>query len=247
MFVLDPALFFLLAIVVPVAGYVSFKRLVRRIEAGEAFDRNEFYQTTMVSQWILFALTLAAWLYQGRSLGMLGFERSVQVGFYLGVGLTLAGIIALLIQIRQIKSASTEEIQRIRKQVGNLEFIFPRNGNELGRFYTLSLTAGIVEETLWRGFIIWYLAQFMPLWAAASVSVIGFTVAHAYQGTANLPKIAVIGAFFTGLFFLSGSLFLPIILHAAVDILQGRAAYEVMRRADDADSSDTDRGVVGIT
>ncbi len=40
------------------------------------------------------------------------------------------------------------------------------------------------------------------------------------------------GAALTGLYVLTGSLWLPIILHAAVDILQGRLLYEIMRRSD---------------
>jgi membrane protease YdiL (CAAX protease family) len=45
-----------------------------------------------------------------------------------------------------------------------------------------------------------------------------------------------------GLYLLTGSIWLPIILHAAIDILQGRMAYEVMRRSqfDDHDLDDTD-------
>ena len=107
----------------------------------------------------------------------------------------------------------------------------PRNGNELGRFYGLSLTAGIVEEALWRGFIVWYLVQFMPLWAAAVISTLGFGLAHAYQGISNLPKITLVGAALMGLYVLTGSVWLPIVLHSAVDVLQGRTAYEVLCRA----------------
>jgi len=53
---------------------------------------------------------------------------------------------------------------------------------------------------------------------------------HSYQGLANIPRVAMIGAVFSGLYLLTGSLWLPIILHAAVDLLQGRLAYDVMRR-----------------
>lgn len=42
--------------------------------------------------------------------------------------------------------------------------------------------------------------------------------------------MALVGAVFAGLFLLTGSLWLPIILHAAVNLLQGRLAYNVLRR-----------------
>jgi membrane protease YdiL (CAAX protease family) len=237
---IDHLLLIILAIVHPVAGYFSFQRLLRRINAGEAVDRNNLYQLTITGQWVLFALTIGAWLHQGRTLPALGFDLTMNTAFFIGAGLALAGIVLLLMQIRQIKSAPYEDIRRFRGQLGNLEIIVPRNGNELVRFYGLSLTAGIVEETLWRGFMIWYFSHVMPLWAAAMISVIGFGVAHAYQGIGNLPKITLVGAAFAGLYLLTGSLWLPIILHAAVDILQGRAAYEVIRRDDFDKPQDTD-------
>ena len=113
---------------------------------------------------------------------------------------------------------------------GAVFLLVPRNGSELARFNVLSVTAGIVEETLWRGFLIGYLGQFMPVWAAAIISAIGFGVAHGYQGLANIPRITLVAAVFAGLFVLTGSLWLSIILHAAVDLLQGRLAYDVSRR-----------------
>ena len=88
----------------------------------------------------------------------------------------------------------------------------------------------MVEETLWRGFLFWYLGQSMPIWVAAIISAVGFGLAHGYQGLANVPRVAFVGAVFSGLYLLTGSLWLSIILHAAVDLLQGRMAYDVMRR-----------------
>ena len=96
----------------------------------------------------------------------------------------------------------------------------------------MSITAGIAEELVWRGFFIWYLSQFMPVWAAAVVSTVGFGVAHAYQGWQNVPKILLVGAVFALLFLMSGSLWLPMLFHAVVDISQGRLAYDVINRVD---------------
>ena len=241
---IDHLLLIILAVVHPIVGYFSFQRLLRRIEAGEVVDRNNLYQMTMIGQWVLFALTIGAWLYQGRDLPTLGFGLTTDIAFLIGVGVVVLGVFLLLTQVRQIRSAPNEDIRNFRGQLGNLEVIIPRNGNELVRFYGLSLTAGIVEETLWRGFMIWYFSQFMPVWSAALISVIGFGIAHAYQGVGNLPKVTLVGAAFAGLYLLTGSLWLPIVLHAAVDILQGRAAYEVIRRDDFDKPRDTDEAML---
>jgi membrane protease YdiL (CAAX protease family) len=100
-------------------------------------------------------------------------------------------------------------------------------------YYGLSLTAGIVEEMLWRGFLILYLGQIVPVWAAAVASGVLFGLAHAYQGLASLPKLCAAGLLLSGLFLLSGSLWLPMVLHVIVDALQGRSAFDLspMRRS----------------
>lgn len=244
MTIIDHLLLVLLAVIHPVVGYISFQRLLRRIAAGEVVERRSLYHMTITGQWALFALTVGAWAYQGRSMQTLGFGLSMNLSFYIGVVAAALGIVLLIMQIRQIQSAPQEDISNIRGQLGTLEIIIPRNGNELARFYGLSLTAGIVEETLWRGFMIWYFSHFMPIWLAALVSVLGFGIAHAYQGVANLPKVTLVGAVFAGLYLLSGSLWLSIIFHAAVDILQGRAAYEVIRRDDIDKPGDADAAML---
>lgn len=233
MILIDHLLAFILVLVMPVAGYLSFQRLMRQVETGKSVDRTRLYNETFVTQWSLFVAVLALWLSQSRSFAVLGFSQAVDTGFIIGAVFAIAGIGLLLVQVRRVKCASAEKIHSYRKQLGKLAVILPRNGNELGRFYWLSLTAGIVEETLWRGFMMWYLSQFLPLWAAAVIGTVGFGIAHAYQGIANLPKVTLAGAVLVGLYLLTGSLWLPIVLHAATDVMQGRLAYEIMRRDDD--------------
>lgn len=232
MLLLDHLFIFVLVVVQPVAGYINFNRLVRRARAGDPIDRARLYLETIAGHWVLFGLALALWFFQQRSWNDLGFGLTMDKWFAVAVALTIGGIVLLLMQLRQAANTDTEKLRGSLGDLGKLEFIFPRNGNELGRFYWLAFTAGVVEETLWRGFIIWYFSLFLPLWAAALISAVGFGVAHAYQGIRNVPKIAIVGAAFAGLYLLSGSLWLPMVFHAAVDILQGRLIYDVIRRCD---------------
>lgn len=241
MLILDHLLFIVLAVVHPAAGYVSFRRLLRRVEAGEHVARNTIYDSTMIGQWALFGVTMAIWAGADRDWQWLGLGGTLDSRFFAGAILTGIAIGFLILQVRQIAKATTVELEQIRAQLGKLEFIIPRNGNELVRFYGLSLTAGIVEEVLWRGFMIWYLHQFMPLWGAATLSTIGFAAAHAYQGAANVPRIMLVGAAFAGLYLLTGSIWLPIILHVAVDVLQGRTAFEVLRRLEPVEPQTGDK------
>ena len=244
MILLDHLLFLVLAIVHPVLGFFSFRRLLRRIAAGERIDRAHLYNVTMIGHWTLFAVALALWAGTGRDWQLLGLGLNLDARFLAGIVLTALGIVYLVRQVREVDTADQDDIRTVHRSLGKLDVIIPRNGNELGRFYALSTTAGIVEELLWRGYIIWYLASFMPIWVAALLSAVLFGIAHAYQGPANLPRITLVGIAFAGLYLLTGSVWLPMILHAAVDILQGRMAYGVVRRFDTNGPGDTMAGTV---
>jgi membrane protease YdiL (CAAX protease family) len=178
----------------------------------------------------LFVLAVSLWGTANRAWTELGFRFELNDYAVTGAVLTAAGITFLVMQLRQVATASNAQIQRIKSAFGELALLVPQNGSELAAFNVLSLTAGIVEETLWRGFLFWYLGHVMPLWLAALVSAIGFGIAHGYQGVANIPRVILVGAVFSGLYSLTGSLLMSIVLHAAVDLLQGRLAYEVLRR-----------------
>jgi membrane protease YdiL (CAAX protease family) len=231
MTLLDHGFVIIIAVVYPIAGYIGFRRLLRRVAAGEKVNRSRLYRNTFIGHWMLFFMGMALWAYADRPWSAIGFGLDINLWFGVGAILTVLGIVALVMQNRHVRAAKPDEIKSLRERLGKLSIIIPQNGNELARFYGLSITAGIVEEILWRGFLIWYFSQFMPLWAAALLSTIGFGLAHAYQGPAQLPHITAVGAAFTVLYLITGSIWLPIILHAAVDILQGRLAYDVMYRS----------------
>lgn len=248
MTLIDHLFAFIIVVVHPVAGYISYQRLVRQARAGEIINRSRLYEMSILQQWVLFGICLAFWAGSTRAWDTLGFAFTMDALFLAGAALVAVAIFLLYQQYRQVVTASQEDLVKYRQSVGTLDLIIPRNGNELGRFYALSVTAGIVEETLWRGFLIWYLAAAMPLWAAAVVSSVAFGIAHAYQGPANIPKIVVIGGVFAAVFLLTGSLWLAMVLHAVVDIVQGRVAYELFRRTDDESSSaDESNGSPGVT
>jgi len=232
---IDHAFFLFAAFAYPLFSFFSFRKLLARIAAGDRIERKTLYNSTMLGLWLLFAGAIGTWALGGRTWATLGFSLQIDGMFLASVGLLVAGVVFLVLQIREVGGMNADDLAEFRRSVGDLDILLPRNGNELNRFYVVSLTAGVVEEVVWRGFFIWYLSQFLPLWTAALVSAIGFGVAHAYQGWSHVPKIVLVGAAFVLLFLMSGSLWLPMTFHALVDICQGRVAYEVVSRTDMGD------------
>ncbi len=233
----DHLVVIIFAVIHPIAGFIAYRRWLSKIEAGMPVNRKLLYLHTIGWHWALFVLAIVVWALSGRGWGTLGFGLDLNLRFWAACGLTIAGTVVMVLQLRQVASASQEEVTRLKADFGQLILMMPHNGSELMRFNMLSITAGVVEETLWRGFLIWYLAQFVPLSAAAVISAVGFGIAHGYQGLTNVPKVMLVGAIFSGLYVLSGSLWLPMILHAVVDLLQGRLVFDVLRRDDYATSS----------
>lgn len=239
MTIIDHLFFLALAVAYPVASYISFKRLLRRIAAGQVVGPTEIYKSTLISHWTLFGMTLAIWLATSRSWAALGFGSDIDAGFLLGLALTAAAIVVMMRQYGGLDDASEKTRESLRRQIGDLEFMMPRNNAELRRFYAVSATAGIVEETLWRGYMFWYLGHVMPLWTAAIVTAVVFGFGHIYQGVANVPKITLVGGVFAGLYLLTGSLWLPMLLHAVFDAVQGRAVCRLLSSASATPSSAT--------
>jgi membrane protease YdiL (CAAX protease family) len=202
---------------------------MRLIKQGWEPPRNRLYLQTIIEQWAMMLLGVLLWLGQGRPWESMGFSLEAGWLFYLGALIGVSVIVLLVLQIKGLKSASAEQVQSMHKQLESLKPIAPHNLTELHMFYKVSITAGIVEELLWRGVLIWYLGHYMPVWAAAIISAVGFGLAHSYQGIAQVPKVTVVGAVFAGLYLMTGSIWVPMILHACFDILQGRLVYDALR------------------
>jgi membrane protease YdiL (CAAX protease family) len=75
-----------------------------------------------------------------------------------------------------------------------LQFLFPVNGTEKMMWAALSLTAGICEEAIMRGYL---QRQFTALTSSLTAGIIlqalVFGAAHAYQGLRRAIPIAVLG------------------------------------------------------
>jgi len=102
-----------------------------------------------------------------------------------------------------------------------LEFILPATMREREWFTFVCFTAGICEELLFRGFLLYYLHVFpwkLNLTVALVVASVIFGIQHLYQGIAGVMQSAFLGFLFGLLFLLTGNLLAPILLHTAADL-----------------------------
>ena len=101
-------------------------------------------------------------------------------------------------------------------------------------FGGVSLTAGFCEEFLYRGYFIWVFAPWLGWWGAAALSLLFFAIAHVpvYQGWNGALRTGIVGAFFTLVVAIFGSLWLAIALHALLDVGQGMIAWLALREGE---------------
>ncbi|MDJ0916507.1 MAG: CPBP family intramembrane metalloprotease [Woeseiaceae bacterium] len=225
----DHALIFLLFVVQPISSWVNFRRYVKKIQAGEPVDRPRLYSATQAVQWAFLAVLAGGWIYLARPASDLGFLPPQGSGFWLMAAAIAAGGIAMNQSVRSVVRLDQSERERLRKSFGDIGHFLPQSDRDLAGFYRLSVTAGIVEEIVFRGFVLWYLALIMPMWAAILVSSVAFGLGHSYQGAGGMLRTGLAGIALGVLFVISGSIWLPIVAHALLDWLQGRQIREIYR------------------
>lgn len=227
----DHALVTVLILVLPIVGAkLGLERIRRRIRAGKPDPRVRAYLFSMLQQGVLAAACVLIWIRNGRSWRELGLSEPRGAGFWItALGAALAAVF-LLRQARAV--ARDPELQaQVREKLGRTEPLIPRSPREAAAFDALSLTAGVCEELLYRGFLTWYLACYVPLAAAYVAAPCAFGLGHAYQGPKGILLTGMIGLAMSGVYFAGGSLWVPMAFHAFFDVHNGRMGRNALAAA----------------
>ncbi|WP_017616537.1 CPBP family intramembrane glutamic endopeptidase, partial [Nocardiopsis salina] len=99
------------------------------------------------------------------------------------------------------------------------ELLYPRTRAEQPPAAGAAVTGGVFAEILYRGLFITLVASLgLNLFVAALLSILLFSVAHVYQGWWGAAHGALTGTLFTVLYLGTGSLWVPIVVHVALNI-----------------------------
>lgn len=228
---LDHAFFFLLAACLPIWGAFFSARRLRRALAGDVPRvRLSTYRRAIAIQWTLAAALGLMWGAQHRDWAWLGLMPRITPGL---IGVTVGMSIASVFLVRQRNAAIADDdtLAHVRSRLGRLEMLLPRTRCELAWFLGLSITAGVCEELLYRGFLIWYLGHGFGWFSSLVAGALIFGVGHAYQGWRGVLLTAAAGLFFGLVYWITRSLFASMILHALMDAHSGHLAYVAFNRA----------------
>ena len=213
--------------------YVSWPRSKARLESGDPGARAQLYRGAILVQWSAVALVVALWSLHLRMPELLWLQPPMR-GWPFNTAVVVTVLAATLMIGQAIAAARASDDVRaaLRPRLGYAIPILPRTRVERRWFMALSVTAGICEELIYRGFVVWALEPWFGLWAAAVLSVLGFGAAHAYLGRQGVLRATLAAVVFAGSVLALGSLYPAMILHAVIDIGAGLLGYELLREPD---------------
>jgi membrane protease YdiL (CAAX protease family) len=218
----------------PVVGYVLHRRFEGRLRTDQA-ARRSFYRRLLVLEWGLALVTLVVWLAAPDvSAAQVGLVLPQRWPGVLGWLACLALLVLVLVSTRALRSGALagpapDVLRRTRpgearhaEPPGHATLaLLPRSRAERRLFGLVGVTAGICEEWLYRGFFLAVVGAVLPGLPAVGlvvVAAVGFGLAHAYQGRAGILTTGVLGGVLAGVYLSTGSLLLPVLLHAAIDL-----------------------------
>lgn len=232
------ALYLLLA--EPWLGRSAYRRMLAALDRGDAGARLRFYLRWTWQGWALVVVTLAVTLgaadWTPAQLGLQwpywphlpAIDGGAVAGFAAGAtgALVVLGLIIGISAASKRRHAGDRQDAAPRRSpllAGNRDLMrmLPQTRDERFGFAALAVTAGIGEEIVWRGFGLTLLFALLPTlhpaWPIA-LAALAFGMAHWYQGFIGVIATAAIGALLASLFWASGSLLWPMLIHVLIDL-----------------------------
>jgi membrane protease YdiL (CAAX protease family) len=220
--ILQHALVFVLIVVMPLWDWYEILRLKASADPGKKI---KFYGKIVAASWVCAVVAVL-------TVGVLTVSTIHKVPreiSWLDAGsrgaAVMEGITAGMLIVIMLPAILALWSQKIRSKAGKaakrLAFLLPSSIRERRWWWLVCLTAGICEEVVYRGFLLHYfhtLPFHLSLTWAMVVSSVIFGIGHLYQGVAGGVQTAVIGFVFAAMYVMTGSLLIPIVVHAVMDL-----------------------------
>jgi membrane protease YdiL (CAAX protease family) len=215
-----------------------YPRVVHAARRDRPRARAHAYRESMSVEWALVAVTMAWWALRDRPWEDLGFAAPGGWGFWLGAAIAATIFVVVTRQRLALSRDPGPEVrQAVLAQLEKVRPLLPHSRPELRRFAMVSITAGICEEVLFRGLLIWYLRALVPTVVALALASALFGMAHAYQGTKGVIQTGFVGLGLVILYVLTGSLWVPIAVHAFFDLNSGLLAHAFLGEDDEQEEA----------
>ncbi|TQN43391.1 CAAX prenyl protease-like protein [Blastococcus colisei] len=220
----------------PMVGHVLHRRFEGRLRTDPG-ARRSFYGRLLVLEWGLALLALVVFLSApGVDAGQVGLRWPQQwPGPLTGLVIVLV-LLFVAVSTRALRGGALLEAAEPVRRRGHSPpaqgrhaeppgaatlALLPRTAGERRLFTLVGVTAGVCEEWLYRGFflaVVAALAGGLPTGVLVVVAGVAFGLAHAYQGRVGVVTTGVLGGVMAAVYLQTGSLLLPVLLHALIDL-----------------------------
>jgi membrane protease YdiL (CAAX protease family) len=194
---------------------------MRKLKTSEDPRRKvSYYRKEFAVQWLLALISVNVSGYAiFHAPGTWGWLRAPNSHFFM---LVILICFAAVMVVPFMGIFTVQGRAAIRKALGKFDYLLPEStARDYIWFGILCITAGVCEECLFRAFLMHYLASapwHLPLAIALILSGGVFGLNHLYQGLSGMAASAVLGVVFGLIFIATGSILLPMVLHALVDL-----------------------------
>lgn len=210
-------------------GYY-WPRFRAALAAGDPAVRMRIYRLAL-GQWLWAAAAIAIWTLYARPWPDLGLSLPQGWRLALSIGYAIAATAFLALQLWSVARLSPEQRAAARPTLGAVALVLPHTAAEHRWFLAVSVTAGVCEELLWRGYLPWFFAPWLGNVGAMVAMVLVFGIAHIYQGWQGAFKAILVGAVMVAIVLSTGSLLPAMVAHTLTDIGGGTVGYWLLREA----------------
>jgi len=225
---LDHVLALLLGLVLPTLSLLNGRGTMR----GERFTNTEklaLYRGNSIALWAAAGAVVGVWLLADRSLSGLGLVAPGESSI---AGLLTAAVALSFVLDSWLQVRDPERRRKTRERLRRDTPFLPTSRGEFVPYALMAVSAGVCEEVLFRGHLIRYVQWMVGDLPAARVIAVAlpalvFALVHLYQGWRAVAKIGIGSAALGAIFLLSGSLWVCMALHAAIDLVGGMLALRL--------------------
>ena len=215
----------------PIIGYYEYQKFKISVKK-DVNVRSKYYIKIIIGLWIptIFILLLVS--VTELNLKDIGIDIPTINTDPLGSVMTYALLIIVFLYLLIVmyycvgyhfsNKIRTKLIQAKESQLNTVSFsdIIPVTSKEKHLWNYVSSTAGVTEEIIYRGFLMFAFSYIFPdlsIWLVLIFSSLLFGLAHTYQGFSGVIRTTAVGMLFTGLYIVLGSILPLIVLHFLID------------------------------
>jgi membrane protease YdiL (CAAX protease family) len=214
-------------LVMAIWGYFDIKKIKGKILTEGEKVKN--YKQSVIIGWIPIFIFIPICLFLKIDLYDIGF-RSISLNYSIWFNIIvfiISGGLLVYFAYQMISYLVSEKFRdaakaELLKPKNELMYnvILPHTFKEKKYFLGICLTAGIVEEIIFRGLLLFILQGLFPNLSIIFIVMIAlalFGIGHLYQGIGGVIKTAIVGALFCCIYLVTNSLFLGMAIHFILD------------------------------